>query len=266
MVTSKGRYIWLATLILGAGLLGTATGVPGAIAANSATPTSAMNAPDCPRLPDPTHFVDRIDNRYFPLEPGTTFTYRETADGQTSRDTVEVTTDSKLILGVTTTVVRDTATTEAGDPIEKTLDWYAQDTSGNVWYFGEETAEYENGLAVSTKGSWEAGVDGALPGIVMSANPQPGDAYSQECAPGVARDAAKVLDLATSVAVPFGSFDNALVTEDWNSLEPDIIEHKTYAPCVGLVQAVRVKGGVEEAVLVDVQKRAPAPGMGTRNC
>ncbi len=219
--------------------------------------------PHCPPLPDPSQFVAQIDNPYLPLVPGTTFTYRETADGHVQQDVVEVTHDTKEILGVTATVVLDTTTTQGGNPVEKTFDWYAQDRDGNVWYFGEDTKEYKHGHVVSTKGSWEAGVHGAKPGIIMEANPQAGDAYRQECASNVAQDTARVRQVGASVTVPFGSFDNVLVTKEWTPLERGVIENKYHAPCVGEVRAVLVKGGHEESVLVDVQ--GPAQGGTTCN-
>lgn len=271
MMASQGRVAWLTALTVGAAMLGTVTTAPLTIAAGPmtgsalraersigpvATPAGMLSTPPCPPLPAASEFVDRIDNRYLPLQPGTTFTYRETDEDQTSQDIVKVSGDTKLILGVTTTVVRDTVTTDGGELVEKTIDWYAQDRTGNVWYFGEDTAEYEGGKVVSTKGSWQAGVDGAMPGIVMKAHPRPGDTYAQECAPGEAQDTARILNLATAVAVPGSTVDDALLTEDWNPLEPAIVEQKSYAPCVGLVQAVMVKGGSEKAVLVDVKPSA----------
>ena len=206
----------------------------------------------CPTFPGPKQFVRKIDNRFLPLEPGTTFIYRETADGETERDVVTVTSKTKTILGVKTVVVRDTVTDANGDLVEDTLDWYSQDKDGNVWYFGEDTKEYKNGHVVSTEGSWQAGVKGAKPGIVMEAHPHPGDIYMQECARGVAEDTAKVLQLGQSVTVPYGTFHNVLVTKDYTPLDKPV-EHKHYAPCIGLVRAELVKGGQEEAVLVDVQ-------------
>jgi hypothetical protein len=237
--------------ILGVALL--LMGAPWVTQARPQSPPAAEQTRRCPTFPGANQFVRKIDNRFHPLEPGTTFIYRETADGETERDVVTVTNKTKTILGVKTVVVRDTVTDANGDLVEDTFDWYAQDKAGNVWYFGEDTKEYKNGRVVSTEGSWQAGVKGAKPGIVMEAKPRPGDSYMQECAPGVAEDAAKVLRLGQSVTVPFGTFDDVLVTKDYNLLEKPV-EHKYYAPCIGLVRAELVKGGKEEAVLVDVQE------------
>ena len=216
---------------------------------------SAMRL-DCPRFPGKSAFVDTIDNRYLPLIPGTTFVYEGHEDGKAQRNVVEVTHDTKVILGVKTVVVQDTVRDRRGALIEKTLDWFAQDKDGNVWYFGEASKDYENGQVVSTEGSWEAGVKGAKAGIIMKANSRVGDTYHKKCAPGEAEDMAKVLDLSTSVTVPFGpgSSDNALLTKEWMPLECGVVEHKFYTPCVGMVRAVGVKGGKAETVLVDVKK------------
>ncbi len=196
-----------------------------------------------PAALDPGDFVTRIDNPYWPLAPGSRWVYRET-DGQGGEQRVEVTVTEreKTILGIAATVVHDVVT-EDGELVEDTWDWYAQDTSGNVWYLGEDTKEYANGEVVSTEGSWEAGVDGAQAGIVMPAEPRPGLAYRQEYLAGEAEDRARVLRLNGRADVPFGSFDGLVVTEETTPLEPDVLEHKFYAPGIGLVLAVARSGG-----------------------
>jgi len=200
---------------------------------------------------DPADFVDRVDNRYFPLTPGTTFVYEgETEDG-TVRVEDYVTHETKQVLGVTCVVVRNRVI-ENGDLVEETFDWYAQDKDGNVWYFGEDAKEYEAGVVVSTKGSWEAGVDGAMPGIIMEANPQVGDLYRQEYYKGEAEDMAEVLSLTEPASIIYGSFDNLLMTREWALLEPGVVEHKYYAPGVGLILEVMVEGGSERVELVEI--------------
>ena len=160
--------------------------------------------------------------------PGTTFIYEgKTADGPERVETY-VSHKTREVLGVKCTVVRDKAFLN-GKLSEDTFDWYAQDKEGNVWYFGEDTKEYENGKVVSTKGSWEAGVDGAKPGIVMEANPRVGDSYRQEYYEGEAEDMAEVLSLDEMAQVPFGQFDNALHDEDTSPIEPNVLEYKPYA-------------------------------------
>jgi hypothetical protein len=200
----------------------------------------------------PADFVEVIDNPYLPLKPGTTLVYEGTSDGE--RETTEVTTTdrTKEVMGVTTTVVRDQVFV-AGELVEDTFDWFAQDRYGNVWYFGEISREYKGGKFVGTEGSWEAGVDGAEPGIVMLADPQVGDSYRQEYYAGEAEDTAEVWALERSVTVPHGSFDGVLVTEDSNPLEPKLLEHKCYAPGIGVVLERLIKGGQEVLRLADVR-------------
>jgi hypothetical protein len=191
----------------------------------------------------PELFVECVDNPYFPLIPGTVYTYNAGTDEGTEVTTVTVTSDTKEILGIPATVVRDSVSLD-GELIEDTFDWFAQDDRGNVWYLGEDTKEYENGEVVSTEGSWEAGVDGAVAGIIMEGEPRVGDIYYQEFYAKEAEDQGAVLSLSEAVTVPFGSFENVLMTADYNPLDkPPSLEHKFYAPDVGLVKTVAVDGG-----------------------
>jgi Ca2+-binding RTX toxin-like protein len=198
---------------------------------------------------NPADFGGPIDNQYFPLEPGTTYVTQST-DG--SVDRFAVTRETRVIDGVTCTVISDIATVD-GALEEKTSDYFAQDKTGNVWYFGEETATYENGHVVSTEGSWLAGVNGAEPGIIMEAAPKVGDAYAQENAPGVAQDQAQVLDLNQAVSTPYGSFGHALETNEFSPLDPPgSNEHKFYVKGVGFVQAIdQATGDTEQLVRIE---------------
>lgn len=201
---------------------------------------------------DAKNFVAGVDNPYFPLVPGTVLVYEGQSDGEREVVTIHVTDRTKEILGVTCVVVRDTVEV-AGEIHEDTFDWYAQDVDGNVWYMGEDTKEFENGRVSSTEGSWEAGVDGALPGVIMPADPEVGVAYTQEHYAGEAEDKGKIAALGESVTVPHGSFDEVLVTEDWTPLEPKFLEHKFYAPGIGVVFEEIVKGGQGVLRLVSVR-------------
>lgn len=202
-----------------------------------------------PALPAPEDFVAVIDNPYMPFVPGTQSVYEGLSDGQHERNVVTVTDRTKVILGVTTTVVHDQVFA-GGELAEDTIDWYAQDRFGNVWYFGEDTAEYENGEVVTTEGTWQAGVDGAQPGIVMLGAPQVGAIYRQEYDPGQAEDVGKVIGMDATVDVPYGSFDRILVTEDTTPLQPELLENKFYAPGIGVVLERVVRGGAEVSRLV----------------
>jgi hypothetical protein len=202
-----------------------------------------------PSLPDFSSavFTDslNIDNPYFVLVPGTTFHYEgETTDpesGEVETETVivEVLNETRTVLGVSSRVVRDRVYSE-GLLMEDTFDWFAQDYSGNVWYMGEDVTDFEydedgNLVGTSHEGAWEAGVNDALPGILMNANPQIGDHYYQEFYPGVAEDEGEVIGIDEMATVPFGTFDDVLQTRDTTALEPDALEHKFYAPGVGLI-------------------------------
>jgi hypothetical protein len=192
-----------------------------------------------PGVPDASSFKNQqggpntIDNAYFPLIPGTVFIYQGTSDGDPERDVVHVTHTIKTIHLSTGDVpaiqVRDTVSVN-GVPTERTLDWYAQDRAGNVWYMGEDSTDLQTG---DKSGSWEAGVDGARPGILMEAHPKAGDRYLQEFAPNQdAEDAAQVLSLNRRVSVEYWTFDHVLQTKE-SSCVVKGAEHKYYAPGVG---------------------------------
>ena len=202
--------------------------------------------------PASSGWVAEVTNPYFPLSPGTTFHYTGERDGIPSTDDMEVTRQKKLILGVRCTVVHDVVYAE-GVRSEDTLDWYAQDTNGNVWYFGEDTKELDsNGNVISTEGSWQAGVNGAQQGIIMEAHPRVGDQYQQEFLAGVAEDMAQVLSLNKSACVIYGCLDNLLLTKEWSPLEKGVTDHKYFARGVGLILEDVVKGGDEHSELVSI--------------
>lgn len=205
---------------------------------------------------DPAAFVKAIDNPYMPLIPGTVRTYLGTSEEGQEREVFFVTYETKKILGVTTTVVHDKVYVR-GVLHEDTFDWFAQDRDGNVWYFGEDSRDIEDGKIVSRSGSWEAGVDGAQPGIVMPADPQVADLYRQEFLEGTAEDTAEVLRLDETVSVPHGDFEDVLVTEDRNPLEPGLVENKYYARGIGVVKEQMVQGGEESLALIRVSKVDP---------
>jgi hypothetical protein len=192
---------------------------------------------------DPADFTTRIDNPYWPMAPGDKWVYRETDSGTEQRVEVTVTNQTRQIAnGIEARVVHDVVT-EDGQLVEVTDDWYAQDKAGNVWYLGEDTAEYENGKVTTRSGSFEAGVDGEQAGVIMPADPQDGMAYRQEYYKGEAEDKAEVLSTDEQVEVPFGYFQGALMTKDLVPLEPKVSEYKLYARDVGPVLTVKTSGG-----------------------
>jgi hypothetical protein len=201
---------------------------------------------------NPDDFLDKNGiianpNPYFPLVPGTTKVF----EGGGETITVTVTNDTKEILGVTCIVVTDVVEKD-GEVIEDTVDWYAQDIYGNVWYFGEISQEFENSELVSLEGSWKAGVDGAKPGILMQANPQVGDVYRQEFSLGNAEDMAEVISVTGSATAPVASCNgDCVVTKDWTPMDPDAVENKYYAPNIGVILEVNPDTG-DKVELVDI--------------
>ena len=239
------RPLILGALIVCLALVGAMTP---AVAANG---PGARPTPTCPSVGSTTFRKStRIDNPYFPLVPGTRFTYRGTNKKAPVVGIVYVTRNTPTIANVATVEVRDQVY-ESGVLIEDTLDWYAQDDQGNVWYFGEFATQLPAG---THDGSWTAGVDGAQPGYIMEAAPKVGDIYCQENAPGVAQDAAQVLSVSASRSVPFGNYSgNVLQTKDYSLLEPKN-ENKFYGPGVGLLEAISVTGPSEDIQLYTIEQ------------
>jgi hypothetical protein len=199
----------------------------------------------------PGHFGARVDNPYLPFRPGTTWRYRGAESGRRSLDVVTVTRATRRIAGARCVVVRDRLYL-AGRLAERTLDYYAQDRAGTVWYFGEATAEFDaHGRVTSTEGSWRAGRRGARPGIVMPAHPRAGDTFAQERFPGHAEDMFRVLGRA-KVTVPAGTYRHALRTREWTPLEPGVVDHKLYVRGIGLVAERSARGPREHADLIAV--------------
>ena len=239
-----------AVIVLLAGCTGGTSGSSGNAGGTSATTQTPQQAYS-PNI-DPAGFSTTIDNKYFPLKPGTTFVYEGNFQGAAERDVMGVTYTTKEVMGVECLIASDRVT-EDGKLIEQTFDWYAQDKKGNVWYFGEHVTEYKNGKVSGHEGSWESGVDGAKPGIAMQANPKVGQTYRQEYYKGVAEDRAKVLSLNESAEVPYGTFDHVLMTEEWTSLEKNIVERQYYVAGVGDIIESTVEAPPERIELVDVK-------------
>jgi hypothetical protein len=205
---------------------------------------------------EPSDFTLAIDNPYWPMRPGSRWVYREDdGEGGVQRVVVVVTNRTKQVAnGVRARVVHDVVS-QGGEPVEVTDDWYAQDAAGNIWYLGEDTAEYENGRVVSTEGSWEAGVDGAQPGVIMPADPRPGLEYRQEHYAGEAEDRAEVLSIDEQAEVPFGHFRDVLLTKDLVPLEPRVLEYKLYARGVGPVLVLDASGSAGREELISFVRR-----------
>jgi hypothetical protein len=250
------QSVWKVLIAGSLALLAAACGKSGSSSASS--PTGTVSAPATVSssasgyhpVIDAANFQAVVDNPWFPLKPGSTWTYTGTKDGEPSRDVYVVTRDTKIIGGVPCVIISDRLYL-SGVLEERTSDYYTQDRQGNVWYFGEDTAELDkNGNVKSTEGSWLTGQDGAQPGIFMQANPTVSQTFRQEYYAGHAEDQFKVVSLASPVTVPYGAFSDALLTQEWTALEPDVLDHKYYAKGVGEVAELSVKGPVERARLV----------------
>jgi hypothetical protein len=266
-VSPKGAALTIAlgmAAALAAGCGSSGDGTSSSTAASTSSSTAVVSTKSASDLApihgtyspsiDPANFVRTIDNRYFPLLPGTAFHYKGVHEnGKTPQtDDMLVTHQTKEILGVQCTVVRDTVSSH-GKPIEKTFDWYAQDKDGNVWYMGEDTREVVHGKFVKMSDSWEGGVNGAEPGIIMPGNPQPGNAYRQEYYPGHALDQARVLGSGGPVKVPYGSYPRTLLTVETSpKIDPGVAERKYYVAGVGDVREHTVSGNHEQIRLVSV--------------
>ena len=201
-----------------------------------------------------TDFTTQIDNPYFPLPVGARWVVRVTnQEGEVQHEVITVTNQTKQMAdGVTARVVRDVVRQE-GKLAEETDDWYAQDSEGNVWYFGEDTVSFENGKK-DTSGSFEAGVNGADAGVAMLARPTAGQTYREEYYKGHAEDRSRILALGQQAEVPFGHFTDVLLTEDYSPVEPNVLELKFYARGIGQVLAQTVSGGSEREELISFTK------------
>ena len=223
---------------------------PSATSASSASVLAPLTGKYAPVI-DPANFVSTVDNRYWPLRPGTGYHYAGVRGTTPQRDDELVLHRGKSILGIDCTVVKDTVS-EHGVAVERTYDYYAQDQAGNVWYMGELSLERKHGVMKKASDSWLSGVNGGQPGIIMPAHPQPGDAYRQEYyPPGEALDQARVLRLDGRATVPYGHFTNLLVTSERSPLEPQT-EQKYYSPGLGEVAETVIKGHHEAFTLVSI--------------
>jgi hypothetical protein len=199
-------------------------------------------------------FSAHVTNPWFPLRPGAVYVYSGVKDGKAARDVVTVTHAVKTIQGAPCVVVRDRLHLN-GKLEERTTDWYSQDRRGNVWYFGEATAELDaRGRVTSTEGSWQAGRDGAKAGIYMPARPVPGRFGRQEFYKGQAEDHFRVLSRRATITVPYTTSRHALLTKEWTPLEPGVVDHKYYVRGIGTALEQTVKGGDERLELVSVTR------------
>jgi hypothetical protein len=244
------RYI---ALPIALGLVAVAAACGGSSQSTSGLPSGST--PVTATAPDASNFDGHVvDNQWFPLVPGMTWAYRGVKDGQPSREIMVATSQTKTIQGVPCTVVSDKLYL-SGALEERTLDYYAQDKDGNVWYFGEDTAELKpDGSVKSTEGTWLSGRDGAEAGIFMPADPQVGQSFRQEYYKGQAEDHFRILGLSEQVKTPSATSDQAMLTMEWTPLEPNVVDHKYYVQGIGTVLEQTAKGPLERNTLVSVHK------------
>lgn len=193
----------------------------------------------------PTSLQANVTNPFFPLTPGTVQVFRTQTAAGVELDSVVVLVNTKTVNGFAATEVHDRV--YLADSLEEdTYDWFAQDGAGNVWYLGEDTKEYAHGVVVSTEGTWQWGVRGAVPGIIMwgDTTGMVGKLYRQEFDWRNAQDVGKIVALNQTVNVPFGALTGCIKTEEWSTLESGPHDNKYYCPQVGT--ALEVSGGSGE--------------------
>ena len=218
-----------------------------------AVATSALVRNTSAAAPRPG-FTARVTNPWYSLRPGSRHVYRGVKDGEPTREVMIVTRRTKVIDGAPCVVVSDRLFMR-GRLEERTIDWYSQDARGNVWYFGEQTAELDrNGRVKNTSGSWQSGVNGARAGIFMFAHPRHGRWARQEYDTGQAEDHFMVLSLRSTVSVPYVSSTHALLTKEWTPLEPGVIDHKYYVRGIGTVLEQTAKGPLERNELISFRR------------
>jgi hypothetical protein len=222
-----------------------AAGITTATAGSAGVPGSSAG------VVDPARFQHSAANSFFPLNPGHVTVLDGESDGEKFREVVTVSSRTKTITGVETTVVDDVARRPDGSVSEKTQDWYATDDTGQVWYFGEDTATYDaSGHVVSREGSWEAGVDGAVAGIIMPSEPAISNAFRQEFLRGSAEEQAWIVQHKKHVDTRGGRYDDILRMFEWTRLEPGVMSMKFYAKGIGIVEERDIAGGDEHFWLV----------------
>jgi hypothetical protein len=237
-----------------------------ALIAVSAFPASAIGvtAQSGDRLPrgsepvslGPADFTTRITNPYFPLKPGQLRVYRSVdLDGSKTRVTERVTRRTKVMANGVTARVVHVVDTQKGQMIEETFDYYAQDRAGNVWYLGEDTRFFRNGKEYFKPDSWQSGVNGAQPGVIMPARPRIGQRFREEYSKGVAQDRLHVLGRVQQVEVSGRRFMRVLLFEETTPLEPEVADLFFFARGVGVVLAVEVSGGTERTELIRFKRR-----------
>ena len=238
-------------------MLGLVAAVTGVLAAPTLSSSRGEAARGTSPAFDPAHFANPVNNPYFPLTPGLVTRLHGTDGEEKFVEKVRVTHRTKSIAGIPAVVVHDVVRRADGTLAEATDDWYANDDQGNVWYLGEDTATYdEHGNLEDREGSWEAGVGGAEPGIILPADPRPPTATRLEYSKGVAEDQAWVVQRLGRVTTPGGRFTDVVRTLEWSRLEPRVISQKFYAAGLGIVAERDLAAGDEHFWLVSHSRQS----------
>ena len=224
------------------------------VSSSTAAPTTTMPGEYAPVI-DSSNFVSGVTNPYYSLKPGTTHVYLGVEDGEAIHVEDYVTNITRTILGVKTTQVRNRDIIK-GKIAEETTDWYAQDKDGNVWYFGEDVKEFQNGVVTSTRGSWEAGVNGAKPGILIEGDPKIGDTFRQEYYKGEAEDMAQVAGIGLNATTKLGNYSNVILVKEWSQFEPGKFFWKYYAKGAGRILEIVNGTGTGRIELTEIKHDA----------
>jgi hypothetical protein len=217
------------TLVLGSGVLVACGATP------APQPPTGIDGLTIPTpSPAPADFVAGVDNPWFPLVPGTRWTYDRYATTGSETLTATVLPEPRVVDGVATTALRWELRRPGRRPATLAVRWYAEDTAGNVWWFGQRVGRTFPVDPLATA-SWRAGRRGARAGLLMPAHPRVGDGFANGSRPGTMERRSTVVTLDASVALPKGEYHHAVETRDLSPLAPIRIVQTFFAPGVGMV-------------------------------
>jgi hypothetical protein len=198
---------------------------------SSAAWKSSFDLPSC-------NFESTGANSYFILEPGHKLILENDVAQESEQLQLVITVQNETkIVNRTETRIVEERETEDGELVEISRNYFAVcRPSNDVYYFGEQVDDYEDGEIVSHEGAWLAGIDNVRAGMIMPGKVEIGLKHYQEVAPGIAEDRAEIISLNDTLVTPAGEFANVLKTEETNPLKPEEKEFKYYAPGIGLIQ------------------------------
>jgi hypothetical protein len=199
---------------------------------------------------DAADFVAAVDNPWFPLRPGTVWTYIGVKNGKQATEVITVLPEPAVIDKVPCVALQDDVTLNKVR-VERTVTYYAQHRDGGVWLFGEDEHQVDRaGNVRGIQGSWRAGLDGAVPDLLMPPAPAKGNVFDER----TAELHVTVLGVDEAVDVPQGSHQGAVLLEEADPNEPGLRAHKYYVRDIGMVRDVSVGGPLEELKLQSVRR------------